>query len=102
MLRRSLLRNSFRTIVNWKSGETWGGCTKLSSPRRYIASGLCAFAALVSRFIAFSKLSALESVDEDNSSSWEEYCKKDNDFIKSNILPSRRIKIDDEGVSEWA
>ena|SRR5271170_2689664 len=100
MLRHSLLPNSFRTIK--VKGVIGVVGTKLSSPRRYIASGLSAFAAFVRRLIAFSRLFALGSVDEDNGSSCEEYCRKDNDLIKSRNFLSRRRKIDDEVVSERA
>ena len=63
MLRHSLLGNSFRT--KRLKGSLVGGITKLSSPRRYIASGLSAFAAFVRSLITFSRLSVLGSVDED-------------------------------------
>ena len=79
-----------------------GGGTKLSSPRRYIASVLSALAAFVRSLTAFCKLWVLGSVDEDCCSSWDEYCRKDKDLVKSMNFASRRRNIEDEVVSERA
>ena len=73
--------------------------TKLSSPRRYIASEFSDLAAFVRSCIAFLTVSDFVS-DDASGSSCDEYCMNDNDLRKSSIFPSERTKTDDDGVSE--
>lgn len=70
--------------------------TKLSSPRRYIASEFSDLAAFARSCIALLTVSDLVSNDA-SGSSCDEDCMNDSDLRKSNIFWRERTKTDDDG-----
>jgi hypothetical protein len=73
--------------------------TKLSSPRRYMASGLSDSAALVRSCIAFLTWVCRPS-EEETGSSWDKDCRNDNDLRISNTRDNNRIRTEDDDGSE--